>query len=426
MKAATLYSRKIIVCKSSLTIAIILVLYFDLLSSAQPLSKSSFHTGYEVSTSVDYPRFEDMPLDPIVLDLPYESVVLLALCVPDCWNDSAKGARFAIYLDGEIIARAGFTSGQPEQRIPVTLVTVERLSAGTHLIKAAWCRDEKPGKVVLGAWSETKLIASVLYAEKTAISKLSITKPITTRKDYPNFLDMGLKPIELDLSKDGNVLFTLQVGDGYNDARGGYWAGIEVDGSMIYKSHTTSAIFGQKMPISMVVIKRLTAGSHTIKANWCRDRQEGTAYLGNNGDTILTATLLSDEQARFAPVMHSCKGFDFRSSAIFPDWQEIMIEPIKLKLENSTATLLVLNVPDSWDEGSGGNWIAIELDGKVVCQGVYTMAAHLQNVSATLLSQSLLQPGERTIRALWSKHCECGATYIGGWSKASLCALPVK
>ena len=67
------------------------------------------------------------------------------------------GTWYAIEVDGVIKAQTS-VSGFNDQRVPVLLSTIEKLSVGTHTLKTKWC-TQSGGTSGMGSLSQYQFMA---------------------------------------------------------------------------------------------------------------------------------------------------------------------------------------------------------------------------------------------------------------------------
>jgi hypothetical protein len=110
-----------------------------------------------VSATKTYPQWQDIDGEEINIEMEKEGPVLIQFNATDTWNNGGTGTWYAIEVDGVIKAQIS-VSGFNDQRIPVLLSTIEKLSVGTHTLKTKWC-TQSGGTSGMGSWSQYQFMA---------------------------------------------------------------------------------------------------------------------------------------------------------------------------------------------------------------------------------------------------------------------------
>ena len=108
--------------------------------------------------------------------------------------------------------------------------------------------------------------------------------------DIPNF-----GKLTIDLTEDTELLLTLNVPDTWNNKEGiNSWFAITVDGQVAAAGLYRSATPGQRVPINVSTVKKLTKGTHSVAAQWNTDNG-GDLMIGAYGTAILSASLIASK-----------------------------------------------------------------------------------------------------------------------------------
>ena len=110
-----------------------------------------------VSATKTYPQWQDIDGEEINIEMEKEGPVLIQFNATDTWNNGGTGTWYAIEVDGAIKAQTA-VSGFNDQRLPVLLSTIEKLSVGTHALKTKWC-TQSGGTSGMGTWSQYQFMA---------------------------------------------------------------------------------------------------------------------------------------------------------------------------------------------------------------------------------------------------------------------------
>lgn len=113
----------------------------------------------------------------------------------------------------------------------------------------------------------------------------------TTSNTYVNIPDF--EQLHIDLSTDAELLLTLNVPDTWNNKEGIFsWFAIAVDEQIVAKGVYNGATPGQRLPITVSTVQKLTKGTHTVTAKWQTDNG-GELAIGAFGTAFLSASLVS-------------------------------------------------------------------------------------------------------------------------------------
>ena len=380
-------------------------------------------SGALISTTSIYPSYEDISdLSSIQVNPDQEKGYLIVLNAPDTWNSNATaGVRFAINIDGQIVADGVYTNTSAgQQGIPITIVTLQGLSAGTHVIKGQWCVQDG-GVGYLGEVSDT--ILSVVEIPAGAKSYMSSRSGELNYTDsfYPSYGDISdLSPIQVSPDQEKDYLIILNAPDSWNsNATAGVRFAINIDGQIVADGVYTNTSAGQQeIPITIVTLQRLSAGTHVIKGQWCT-QDGGAGYLGGISDTTLSVIEIP---AGAKSYMSSRSGAVNYTDSQYPSYEDInYLSSIEVNPDQEKDYLIILNAPDTWNSvGSVGVRFAIDIDGKVVADGVYTnTSAGTQSLPITIVTVQRLSAGTHMIKGQWCVQ-DGGAGFLGGIAKTNL------
>jgi hypothetical protein len=102
--------------------------------------------------------------------------------------------------------------------------------------------------------------------------------------DIPNF-----NRLNLELKATTKLLLTLNVPDSWSNKPGDFNSfALVVNDQVIADGVYQSAIVDQRVPINVSTVKELSAGNHSIAAQW-KTNDGGELSIGGAGTAILTA-----------------------------------------------------------------------------------------------------------------------------------------
>jgi hypothetical protein len=102
--------------------------------------------------------------------------------------------------------------------------------------------------------------------------------------DIPNF-----DRLNIELKETTKLLLTLNVSDTWSNKQGDFNSfALVVDNQAIADGVYQSAIANQRVPINVSTVKELSAGTHSIAAQW-KTNDGGELSIGAAGTAILSA-----------------------------------------------------------------------------------------------------------------------------------------
>ena len=125
------------------------------------------------------------------------------------------------------------------------------------------------------------------------LTYVAITGAHTTTNNYPAFQGIPGMSCTAEAAAGDQFLVTLTVPDTWNDTAGGRgWFAITHNSSVIAQGLFTSAVAGQRVPISLqAVFPANVTGSYQFEAKFCREGL-GTLNIGGWSQIILTVLRL--------------------------------------------------------------------------------------------------------------------------------------
>lgn len=113
----------------------------------------------------------------------------------------------------------------------------------------------------------------------------------TTSVDYTDVPDFG--KLTTDLIEDTELLLTLNVPDTWNNKEAiNSWFAIAIDGQIVAEGLFQSATPGQRVPIAVSTVKKMTKGTYSVTAQW-KTNEGGELTIGPYGSAILSAMAVS-------------------------------------------------------------------------------------------------------------------------------------
>ncbi len=361
------------------------------------------HTGSELNLA--QATWNKIPTEDLIIDST-GGAWLLILNVPETWNDTLLAeTRFSLRVDGQEVVQGVYSTAVAGQRMPISLITVEQLAAGSHTIEAYWKNATADATSSIGAVGTLSLIAMKVPDD----TQFSTQGPGTAHTFSGSAEALGLEDLTLSVSEKAHYLVVMNVPQikndlSKNDGDGALWYTLMHNNGILAAGGTFLGVADQYMPMTLIGVKELDVGEHTLHA--VATSGDGTATMGPEGKALLAAIRLPagaifQRRANSALANNS------------PDWADIAdLDSISIE-SMGDKHLLIFIAPDTWnDTAGGGPWFSINVDGADVGQGVYWSGIGQQRVCATIMSVVDLPTGTHTIKARW-KHPGPGTAYLG-------------
>lgn len=191
---------------------------------------------------------------------------LFALNVPQTWTSAAgANAHFRILVDDEPLAGGVYTSATTNQRVPITLFGAASLPAGTHRVRAQ-VRGPGGGVSVNIGSDFPALLTAVPVPQGIAHDE----RPNMEQALAGGTGDIDIAPLSVD-SSGGDHLFILNAADNWMSTSSS-WANffLSVDDEVL-SGGVHSGEAQQRIPTTVIAVKNLSAGPHSLKALWNTD-----------------------------------------------------------------------------------------------------------------------------------------------------------
>ena len=210
--------------------------------------------------------------------------------------------------------------------------------------------------------------------------------------------------LEIDANGTDEYLFVLNVPDSWSSVVGGGGEFFinDVDeteeASLIAAGYYSSEV-DQRIPLTIVGTRALTAGEHTIRAFWKGAGEAGSLTLGGSGARLMAIPARDEDlQSR---AFDSNYGEDSPQLLHSSEYQNLALSydaPIQMDSQTAGSYLLVFNTPVVWmDTGLAGFRIVVdraEGDTEQLAYGAFTSATSNQRVPVTLVAMAELADGD--------------------------------
>jgi hypothetical protein len=203
---------------------------------------------------------------------------LVILNAPDLWRTSPGIIKLRILVDNQPVATGFASSPIASLAVPFSLFGVANdLAAGTHTVKAQWggmsarLSGSHPAWLVAMRWPRP-----IAYGQRPGSLGQTHSKA--------GWGSMGIEPVPLSTTTSGNHLVVLNAPDAWAEPDAA-WTGfkVAVDGTFLAGGNFQGNA-GQRVPTTVLGVRSLGAGAHTLSATWAGSE---TSSLGVEGRSLL-------------------------------------------------------------------------------------------------------------------------------------------
>jgi hypothetical protein len=314
------------------------------------------------------------------------------LNVPGAWTTGGGGAGFRIMVDGQTLATTYFQSIY-EQHVPLSVVGVKNLPAGSHTATVQWYSDAEGHTLNMGQDGEVTLLAmradgAISAATPSSGDTRVYSGPLGNLIEFDGWTGIaGFVP--------GQYLVVLNVGEVWTDMTNRPEFNVRIGAMPVAGGIATPAVNGQRLPITMfggAVVT--TTGSLPFEATVRSSAAGESVSIGTSGPSWLIAIPMPQGFTHHVRAVTNPLVLQDNTGAID-------VDPITV---NSTGGkhLFILNATESYASDWSKATFKIFQDGTVGAAASYSTASPDQYMPATVVQVADFGPGSHTMEARWT------------------------
>ena len=367
------------------------------------ISIKTEYTGADLTSSAVDPSYDDTGLTPVSMTLGAESNVLITLSsnIGHTNGCLTRTAFLRLLVNGSPVARAR-ESHCWGNVVSANLITIQKLSAGTHTISTDFSIDDSTSSTQARIYGVDASIITATVLETLpgylGSSSASLSSGVAT-SGVTSFTEFGMAPLSNTMSSAGTLLLGLSMAESSIDTTGSsIMGGIELNGTMEAEGRATGDA-NNWLPLSFFTATPVLAGTHDIRAKWMSSNGGATITLADTYPTHLTAVAL--DNTVYSQTRYYTGGDISTTNTTYQDLPDLA--SINITLETESRVFISFLAGNTWGTtGAGGQGMfGVDIDGSTIAESRTVSPNSARRRPVMINTIETLSAGSHTVKILW-------------------------